>query len=344
MVFLSAFVFLGVFAEVSAHMSLVSPPSWHDPDGKIGVKSGATCAAGCTGKRAPGAIQHNQGCSCEWYSNNTYMVGEATIHDDSPFVTYPDPNNHWTREQKHPWRAPGTASVYSPCGHDGGNPNGCPSGNPKSGGCASGGYGHGPDARTLKGNTKPAVWTAGSVVEAAWGIVANHGGGYQYRLCPTPSAGYMKLTEECFQKMPLNFSGHTQWIQYGTDKKSRQGFKANRTREGTFPKGSQWTKNPIPACKGYDGGSSGRCTGPQFPPPLPGLFGTQAKGHQAMQYHIIDKLHIPADIAPGSYVLSFRLDCEQTAQVWNTCADVLVQTTASRRRRRRRKTEDAFVV
>lgn len=322
---LSTLLCLGVFAEVNAHMNLVSPPSWHDPDGSVALGRGAQCRAGCTGGRAPGQLQKVQGCSCEWFTNNTYMVGEATIPDDSPLVTYPDPNPRWTRQEKHPWRAPGTASVHSPCGHDGGNPNGCPSGNPKGNGCAGGGYGHGPDARTLKGNTKPALWTAGSVVEAAWAITANHGGGYQYRLCPTPSAGYMKLTETCFQKMPLKFVGDTQWVQYGTDEKTRKGFIANRTSTGTFPKGSQWTKNPIPACKGYNGGASGGCHGPQFPPPLPGLYGNEGKDHEVLQFHIIDKLQIPQDIAPGKYVLSYRHDCEQTPQVWTTCADILVQ-------------------
>lgn len=140
----------------------------------------------------------------------------------------------------------------------------------------------------------------------------------------------MKLTEECFQKMPLKFVGDTQWVQFGTDEKTRQGFKANRTSTGTFPKGSQWTKNPIPACKGYGGGAPAAgaiCTGPQFPPPLPGSqfygFGNGPRG--SFGFHIIDQLQIPADITPGNYVLSFRYDCEQTSQVWNTCGDILIQ-------------------
>ena len=31
-----------------------------------------------------------------------------------------------------------------------------------------------------------------------------------------------------------------------------------------------------------------------------------------------------AFIAPGLYALSHRYDCEQTTQVWNTCANVLI--------------------
>merc|ERR1711990_60712 len=47
-----------------------------------------------------------------------------------------------------------------------------------------------------------AVWKAGSSVEVMWGMRYNHGGGYQYRLCP---AEQMPCTEEEFQEMPLDF-------------------------------------------------------------------------------------------------------------------------------------------
>ena len=36
----------------------------------------------------------------------------------------------------------------------------------------------------------------------------NHGGGYQYRLCALPPDGgsdLTRVTEECFQKTPLDF-------------------------------------------------------------------------------------------------------------------------------------------
>lgn len=140
----------------------------------------------------------------------------------------------------------------------------------------------------------------------------------------------MGLTEECFQKTVLDFAGDTQWVQYGADTSTRKGFPALRTKTGTFPAGSQWTRNPIPACKGYGGGApaaGGRCTGPQFTPPLPGLygFGLPGVGESAFTFSVIDKLQLPASIKPGAYVLSFRYDCEQTSQVWNSCADILIQ-------------------
>ena len=54
-------------------------------------------------------------------------------------------------------------------------------------------------------------------------------------------------------------------------------FQANRTSEGTWPRGSQWTRNPIPACAGPWGGyneAEAHCFqedgATQFPPPGPG--------------------------------------------------------------------------
>ena len=71
--------------------------------------------------------------------------------------------------------------------------------------------------------------------------MANHGGGYSYRLCPAPESEDDVVTEECFQKTPLMFHGDTQWVQYG-DMGPNTTFRANRTTEGTWPVGSQWTK------------------------------------------------------------------------------------------------------
>lgn len=92
-----------------------------------------------------------------------------------------------------PWRAPGSAPVYDPCGRAGGGPR------PTAG---KGEYVT--TAYAKLGNmgsqlpTMPsgAVWQAGAVVETMWSVRANHGGGWQFRLCPLGSA----LTEECFQQ------------------------------------------------------------------------------------------------------------------------------------------------
>jgi hypothetical protein len=132
-------------------------------------------------------------------------------------------------------------------------------------------------------------WAAGSVQDVAWGINANHGGGYSYRLCKLSEDG-TKATEECFQKTPLQFVGDESWIQFGDDESNRTAFPAVRTSEGTNPSGSQWTKNPIAPCSGPDGGGIpgpphstiiGKlwhhtpCTNPQFEPILKDVI----KGH-----------------------------------------------------------------
>merc|ERR1712083_590017 len=186
--------------------------------------------------------------------------------------------------------------------------------------------------------------TRGSTHEVGWAITANHGGGYSYRLCPTST----NVTEECFQQHHLRFASGESWIQYVDDKSNRTTIPAIRVSKGTFPKGSMWSRNPIPACAGpYGGvgiGGKAECSAPQFEPPLPGLFGGGASAcfcgsggagaHCTMDewmywlkkfnFTIIDEVVVPKNIPNGDYVLSFRYDSEQTPQVWNSCADLVI--------------------
>ena len=247
-----------------------------------------------------------------------------------------------------PWRAPGHAPLQSPCGVAGGNGRGfvALSGElftesaklvDAEGGLmqqtTDGGYGFGPDARIYRfKDVVETQWQRGSVVDVAWGIWANHGGGYSYRLCKLPKEGRVGLTEECFEQGALDFVGDTQWVQYGEDESTRVAFRANRTREGTWPAGSQWTKNPVPVCRGPSGGDialgcpdCSHAGGYQFSPPAPGVFGygqCLLNGTYIMNFSIVDQLQVPLNISSGHYVLSFRYDAEQTPQVWNTCANV----------------------
>jgi hypothetical protein len=240
----------------------------------------------------------------------------------------------WTK--KNPWRAPGSAPVWSPCGIDGGNPWGCPRGNPKPDGCLIGGYGYGPDGRTLKGNTNPTEWTAGEQVEVQWSLTANHGGGYQYRLCPLPAAGRQALTEECFQQTPLAFVGETSWYEFTN--KSRIAYKAMRTSDGTTPAGSTWSRNPTPGCVSkflgpFSNGDATDCAGPEFEPTVPGVYGFSSNcmlGFSCMESHtIVDLVQVPADVPPGDYVVGFRYDAEHTSQVWQQCADVRISSSVA---------------
>lgn len=166
------------------------------------------------------------------------------------------------------------------------------------------------------------VWKAGGLGQTGWYIRANHGGGYSFRLCPRSS----ELTEECFQKTVLDFvppqvlkwnDGHTEEIN-GT-----------YVTEGTHPKGSMWAMNPLPEnptdlfpppCKAG--------THPRVRAPMAvGKYGYNpgpCAGNWPTTVIIMDTVRIPADIAPGEYVLSWRWDCELTAQVWNACSDITI--------------------
>ena len=43
------------------------------------------------------------------------------------------------------------------------------------------------------------------------------------------------------------------------------------------------------------------------------------------QVRILNTLQVPKDIAPGSYVLGLRWDCEKSAQIWQSCADLTIE-------------------
>lgn len=321
------------------------------------------CTIGCP--KCNGALE-DAGCEAQ--------QGKATLPDYARTVWYPDGVTLMEDCGITPWCAPGSAPVFSPCGIAGGDTT---PGAPGAGGEPPPRHKQGEDGLGLKVRPEKTTWKAGSVVEASWALIANHGGGYQYRLCkskPLP-------TEECFQQMPLRFADdkiYIQWVpstngQYlsfdpsptrhfvAPDPANRTAIPAVDVREGTVPAGSTWRRNPIPACKtmalgafGFDCGS-GAGTRPddyQFPPAIPdamrpgqwlggfgagGCYGepygmgcqqppdfgnrTDKLWEKTFQFNVVDKLIVP-NVPVGHYTLSFRWDCEQTAQIWATCADI----------------------
>lgn len=254
------------------------------------------------------------------------------FNDDTVPVGVPQDWTKW-----HPWRAPGTAYPLNPCGLAGGS---------TKNNDVAGGFGNDTIAgvQGYPGTKLPPVihqthWTVGSVVSVAWGIAANHGGGYQYRLCPKDA----ELTEECFMKTPLKFIGPKQTLLWMNGDELE--IDATRVSEGVLPKGSTWTKNPIPACNGPSGGFQNLddvcdLLGPTFPPPkgcnetcwgyqpcYPGEFPDQDCPGPIKTIEIpgiVDQVEIPADLTPGEYVIGFRWDCEHTPQVWQSCGDVTI--------------------
>jgi len=352
----------GLSGTVLGHGNIVWPPAWQDANGTFGLKSGKQCSGGAE------VEGYGWVGTCDWVTRRTFIKGPPTLPDD--MLTWLDKSGRLSEEEwaemlikngpaleqiksnsssvrldptqwpswtQMPWRAPGSAKVNSPCGvalgftegiHEG--PNGV-------------GTVWFPAAQNFKfEDVVTTQWKIGSRVEAHFGILGNHGGGYSYRLCKVPKEGVTGLTEECFQKTPLRFSGNQQWVQYGEDKSTRVYFAANRTDIGTIPKGSQWTKIPIPACAGWRGGKRDKddlcASGFQFDPPAPGLFGygkhplkvsTASIPHaggegtgQPFPFSVGDNLDVPDGLEPGEYVLGFRWDCEQLPQVYNSCSTI----------------------
>ena len=82
-------------------------------------------------------------------------------------------------------------------------------------------------------------WKTGTYVEVAWGVRYNHGGGYQYRLCPSSEP----LTEECFMRRPLEFANPTKHTARFADPSRDREINATLVVDGPA-KG--WMRLPLP--------------------------------------------------------------------------------------------------
>merc|ERR1712086_46648 len=223
----------------------------------------------------------------------------------------------WTKFN--PWRAPGYAPVYDPCGRASGSYK------------ATAGKGEFTDTKYAKlgdlgSQVLPkygtgTVWKAGSVVETMTSFRADHGGGYQYRLCPLES----NLTEACMQETPMSFVGNSKMnIWNGTIIELDSVDVSN----GTLPVGGTWRMLGIPDVAGA--AVSGwafepPCAEPGYPN-VPPTFPHQGhcSGDWMHNLTMYDYLRVPEHLKPGEYVLGFRWDCETSAQVWQSCADVTI--------------------
>lgn len=230
---------------------------------------------------APGLDLLSGHCSKCWFTNGVSIPGKPTLCDRELLTNTmaeegKQPCTSSDKHQDKPWRAPGTAPISSPCGDYSGQD----------------GTKLPPTARTL--------WQRGTSVEVAEAITANHGGGYAYRLCPVGEA----LTESCFQSYHLAFADNMTTVRYADGR--TLDIPAIRTAIGTFPAGSQWTRNPIPKDTAF------------FPAPFPGGSGGD------WPFSLIDRVVLPKDLSTGDWVLSWRWDCEGTNQIWANCADVTI--------------------
>eukprot|EP00930_Biecheleria_cincta_P023795 TRINITY_DN17121_c0_g1_i2.p1 TRINITY_DN17121_c0_g1~~TRINITY_DN17121_c0_g1_i2.p1 ORF type:complete len:385 (-),score=66.53 TRINITY_DN17121_c0_g1_i2:19-1173(-) len=241
----------------SVDMDLIEFKDGAIPDGSDGCNC-AAAAGGCPAALGPRSSGNGQ--PCLWFQQGctigcTECTGEHGHYNASacsnPTVTATVNDPKWrTMNLKaaagsaedvyrfNPWRAPGTTPVKDACGMAGGSDKV-----------------HLGDAAVFK-DTKFAkfsnlgsqvleplktgvIWSAGSVVEVAWGIRYNHGGGYSYRLCPAKE----ELTEECFRKLQLNFTGMPS-LRWNDGKELF--YHGMYLTEGTSPQGSMWARNQIP--------------------------------------------------------------------------------------------------
>ena len=242
----------------------------------------------------------------------------------------PDDIYYWS-----PWRAPGSAPVVDACGSAGGRfPN-------QGTGGAGASFENSTFAREgdlgskLPAGRPAAVWTPDKAWEVGWTVMANHGGGYSYRLAPADGP----LTEEEFRKMPLDFEGNSTLM---WDRVPMLEFNASargwETSEGTVPVGSTWRKNPIPSglweregaqfepvCEESEACLRTYTTGPWIEKPgVCKCSGFSNGGPLLPNLEIVDLVRVPASLAPGKYVLQWRWDCEESDQVWASCADIEV--------------------
>lgn len=306
------------------------------------------CFVGCgtcsmTGKDlypTPGDLDKAGHCKPIAATNNDkstmgYNIDKLSTHGDWSAVN--------------PWRAPGTAGrgnlAFNPCGISSGSL--APFPDP-----AATGTTQGMNGTDLPATADAAVWKRGSVKDVEWGLYANHAGGYAYRLCKKgPNGG---ITESACQEGHLDFATDTTTIKYYDGSRSPFQIPATTVSNGTFPAGSQWRKNPVPMCncdigtscyagKGKastyapysethlrPGQTAERCpTGVMFPTKWDDGHGSGSYGEKGVEgsfpFTFQDQVKVPADMSTGAYVLSWRWDCEQTPQVWNSCADIKVE-------------------
>jgi len=290
-----------------------------------------------------GNLSLQNGQSCFWFSHGCTIFcdkcdgvtarGKNTCPEkDIPNATICDPKHRTINRGAacgskddhyyfNPWRAPGSAPVFDSCGMAGGAP--VPAGTPPAGVefkstvfAKQGDYG----SKVLP--PRPGtVWHAGGTAEVSWTVRTNHGGGYQYRMCPADQP----LTEECFRKTPLPFVGKSS-LRWGGKQGKQLWFNATFVSEGTVPAGSTWAMNPLPRTdstkypSAYDGFPA-PCYEPN--PPRDGGWGGLCSGwYGPDNLEIVNSVRVPA--TPGRYVLQWRYDCEESAQVWMNCADVEV--------------------
>lgn len=199
--------------EVAGHGALIWPRSRNSFDHTYSNTTGISPCVNITGSECTNgqaAYWYSQGCfigckECDHVSGRRQTdlchAGEIATNNDPSTRSLNQAATAFSPEdiyRHNPFRYPGSAPVGDPCGFAGGTPWGADA--PEEGKYVNNSIAqHGMRGSELPELPTGVVWKAGGEAEVAWAVKFNHGGGYQYRLCPADSP----LTEECFQKMPL---------------------------------------------------------------------------------------------------------------------------------------------
>jgi len=312
--------------ESLGHGWMYYPWVWHDKKridpskGLKGANWGANYAQPDVVCQSPDhcAQTSKTGVATDFFTNHTFIPGEPTL---SNHLFSKGRRFQWIDGKKafHPWAAPGSAPIYGQgCGLNGGNPypHGCHHPNVDTdpygtccafGGPGCGGYVGGRSAlehyaEGAFGDVATTEWKRGKPATVYWTSGAGHQGGYAYRLCKIPEGGVTAITEKCFQDGHLSFVGKS-WVYEGIRKTGKPTeFDPNnwkevcpeRTRVGTTPPNSEWQKIPVP------------------------------KDEKKGNYGFMDRVKIPADLETGDYILSYRWDCQKSAQIWSSCANIRI--------------------
>lgn len=193
------------------------------------------------------------GCSCSGSGKEDYPSPESVECIDPATPTNTDkaaltfnvdglsPRGSWNEFM--PWRSPGSSRPIDSCGIASGF---LPQ--------AAVQYPHEFSASNAvvqgqKGTLLPpgpvTQWEAGSIVEASFYLLVNHGGGYQYRVCPKNGDNINDMNESCFEENPLVFADDVHTVVHG-DKTIE--IPATDVLEGVRPEGYAWRRIPLPAC------------------------------------------------------------------------------------------------
>merc|ERR1719357_466170 len=286
-----------LFGQCMGHGAMYFPNPWWSQSECSENMSPADCefhcykeeefASNCEPKDNMGC---NRGCNLgvmAFFTNYTF-VGERTIEKEyiAPHVPYKLSGSAW-RWNLNPWNSPGSAKTFGDgCGVGGGNPWGC-IGNQddEEGRCCGGSW-------IWEKGLKTNKWRQGC-------------GGYSRGRSAIEE--YQKgkewmVNEQCFRDGHLKFVGDKKWrfkVSSGKDAGNPDNWETHeavKTNVGTNPEGSEWMMVTL----------------------------DQKNGMKGTEWAIKDLVEVPESLEPGRYVLSFRWDCQQSPQVWNSCANINV--------------------